>query len=518
VTVVLDNGERLNGTVREKTRFPELLRQDGSVERKAFARYFVSITNRPDAEALVDHEHIVRDRKALTKQMLRSYLKNSLHREAWAGAPWQVKERIANEYRISTKIPPHLTYEYQVAQRKANHSMKKEQDGQMVNYFPQSGKLPELKPKGSKKQISADEVAKARQEQFLIYQRALANNPNFSGFGQPIPAVNDPQFFQMINQHPGFPPLASRGPPKPFPAPPTKGPIEDLEVEPAPDAKPRPPLKYLSQDTPNANRPSEGAGSGISMESVGLLLETWNTLNVFCEVFLLDSFTFDDYVEALQFTSEEVQSELVVEIHCAVLKRLVHAENDKNGQVQISLPIAAQDESDETSTTGSSSAAPSPTPEPETTRTTRGSLAKTEAEQLRAQAIIDAKLHRGAEIDQCVRGYGWRSRLRKRDFANNRWVVIVVGLLNLFTLTPRLKETCEKILIHLAPLNMDASEETAISQYSRLNINLRVEIIQFLCTLSIETPAVRTYMEECTLAMTRYRKEKIEYQRSRKAS
>ncbi|KAK0946622.1 hypothetical protein LTS01_026040, partial [Friedmanniomyces endolithicus] len=37
----------------------------------------------------------------------------------------------------------------------------------------------------------------------------------------------------------------------------------------------------------------------IAMDSVGMLLEIWNTLNVQCEVYVLDSFTFDDFVDAL---------------------------------------------------------------------------------------------------------------------------------------------------------------------------------------------------------------------------
>ena len=88
------------------------------------------------------------------------------------------------------------------------------------------------------------------------------------------------------------------------------------------------------------------AHHGIKMESVGLLLETWNTLNVYCEVFQLDSFTFDDFLEAMQLSSDELDCELFVEIHCAVLKTLVNAEKDQDGAVQISLPALPEEESD----------------------------------------------------------------------------------------------------------------------------------------------------------------------------
>lgn len=473
------------------------------MERKAFARYFVSLTNRPDEEALVDEQHITRDRKAFTKQMLRSFLKNSVHREAWAGAPWLVKIKLANEYRIPTDIPPNLRHEAQVAQRKANLNLKKgEYEGTILNFFPPANRLPELKPKSHKKDSSRN-----KEGQFLEYQRALTGNPNF-GFAKM------PEVIQFINQHPHLPGIAPKGPPKPPPPPPVKYPIEDLEIPPSRE-KHRPPLKFLSCDTPSPVRPSEGAGSGILMESVGPLLETWETLNVYCEVFDLDSFTFDDYIQALQFTSDEVPCELLDEIHCAVLKTLVNDEKDLNGQVQISLPFAPQEESEEENSTRDNSMLPTPEPEVKP-RTTRSSLAKTEAAELKAQAILDAKLHRAAEIDQVVKGYDWRFRLRKRDFKDGRWVVIVVGLLNLLTREPRLKQRCEDVLKKLAPTNLPATEETAISQYGRLDVNLRVKVLQIICMLSLETHHIRNYMEECTLNMTRLRKEKIDTQRAKK--
>ena len=520
MTVILDNADRLNGIIREKTKFPELVKPDGSIERKAFARYFVSLTNRPDEEALVDADHIVRDRKNFTKQMLRSFLKNSINREPWNGAPWLVKTKLAEEYRINTGIPHELSYDYQMCQRNAQRTLKRAEGGEVCwNSYSPNGRLPELKPKSHKGKNTQQDIARSKQEHYLEYQRALAGSgtPLVATNGNGIPHPNDPQYIHFISRHPDFHMIASKNQPKPAPPPIPKYPIEDLEVPPIHNAAPRPLMKFLSEDIPNSERPSEGAGSGIRMESVGLLLETWDTLNVYCEVFILDSFTLDDYIEALQFTSEEVQCELLVEIHCAVLKKLVNHEKDLNGQVQITLPIALQDDTDDESSAQGNSTEATPTPEPEIKpRTTRSSIAKTEAAELKAQAAIDAKLHRGAEIDQCVKGYNWRVRLRKRDFSNGRWVVIVVGLLSLYAASPRHKKICDDILIQLAPLDMGATEEVAISQYARLDINLRVKIVQFLCMLSLETNSIRGYMEECTLQMTQFRKEKVETQRTRK--
>lgn len=271
---------------------------------------------------------------------------------------------------------------------------------------------------------------------------------------------------------------------------------------------------------------SDETCSGILMETVGLLLETWNSLNVYCQVYELDSFTFDDYIEALHFSSKEVQCELIVEIHCAVLKKLVNDVDDKNGQVQVSLPEPVKAESDKESAQDTS-AVPTPTPEPEIKpigRTTRSSFAKSEAAELKAleeasrPPPTDSRLHRAAEIDQLGGTYDWKSRLRRRDFGDGKWIVIVVGLLNQLTGYPRLKKDCDEILAHLAPVERDAIPEIVISQYATLDINLRVKVIQILCMLSMETKAVRAYMEDCNNEMTVLRKEKIELQRARKAA
>ena len=515
VQITLDdpNIGKLHGVVREKVRFPEKFDEYGTVAHRAYSRYFVTLTDNPDQEALVDDEHITRDRKTFSKQMLRSYLKNSLHRESWSGAPWQVKDHLASQYRIDIEIPPHLRHDAQIIQRKIKIPVKIEHhELKPLNFeAPASSNkvLPELKPKGPKAKQTAQETDRIKQERVAEYQRALAGNPNLIQFPRNGSRNSDSQVLQFINQAPLNPVIAPKEvlpPPKlasppPPPPPPIKYPREDLDNPVSRNV--RPTLKSLTEDS----------AAEIHMESVGVLLETWDTLNVYCQVFFLDSFTFDDYVDALQFSSEDYQCELLVEIHCAILKQLVNDEKDKNGQVQISLPASQDSDNEEGS---DKSKTRTPTPEPEIKRTTRSSLAKSEAAEARAQAALDAKVHLGAEVDQCVRGYNWKARLRKRDFGNGRWVVIIVGLLNLYSTKPQFQATCEALLAKLAPTNMLPAEDTSISQYAILDINDRVKILQFLCTLSIETKAIREEMERSASDMTEYRKEKIEWQRKRK--
>ncbi len=138
VTVVLEDGQRLNGRVRDKAKFPGILAEDGSIERRGFSRYFVRLIERPDEEALVDGEHIVRDRKIFTKQMLRSFIKNCVTREAWTGAPWLVKPELAVHFRIDTNIPPHLQYGYKVAERKAQRKAEQQEQRRATALHPRT--------------------------------------------------------------------------------------------------------------------------------------------------------------------------------------------------------------------------------------------------------------------------------------------------------------------------------------------------------------------------------------------
>lgn len=517
--ILLTDNTRLHGMIRDKANFPEQLNPDGTVKSAAYARYLVKILDRPNEEALLDQEHLTRDRKTFTKQMLRSFIKNTVTRESWSGAPWLVKPQIAEEYKIETEVPKHLQYGARVAEKKA---MKKGGQDGYFGFFS-SQRLPELKPavKGQKSKPSAQELDKSREEQYQEYQRSLNGNPAFVLPKQTTGGHGRPSKSQDTDKKPPTPAVVIKTEaPKP-PPPPIKYPIEDLDIAPTKDGKQRPPLKFLTDDQADYANDHNMLEGNIKPESVGALLETWNTLNVYCEVFQLDSFTFDDFVEAMRFSSDEVDCELFVEIHCAVLKKLVNSEKE-DGAVQISLPDLPDEDSEESDSEEEEEEEQTPEPEPVVTRmTTRSSLAKAEAENLKAQenrsrsGSAEVKIHRAAEMFD---RYGWIDRLRKRDFRNGGWELVMIGLLHQLCGRPQMAKTCEEILKHLAPLDKEPTQETAQAQYATLDINLRIQALQIICMLTLETKAIKNYLEECSNQMTEFRKEKIEYQRARKAA
>ena len=515
VAVELSTGERLHGTVRDKTRFGSKVQPDGSLG-EPFSRYFVSLHEKPEEEAVVDDHHISRDRKVFTKSVLRSFIKKTVTREAWNGAPWLVKHEYALMYHIDTRIPVHLRHDTKLQERKQLAAQKKalqpgDANGSMNPEEPV--RLPELKPAKSHK-------SKA--------QQANATTTGAGASGRPNGVKKEPKF---IHVSPGDAydfslPLHSNGPvsrPATPPPPPPKYPIEDLQVGPRAGVV-RPKLRFLCADPPSSSDVEVPYADTIKMESVGPLLETWDTLNVYCEIFVLDSFTFDDYVEALCVSSEEATVPLIEEIHCSILKVLVHSDQ-QGGKVQIELPeIDGEEDEDEDEDDEAESAEATPTPEPEpkkNKRATRGSLAKVEAERIAAELAEEERQKQAAvkalhRADDLLEDYDWIEHLRKRDFKEGGWERIIVGLLHQLSKDDRKAEICEQLLGQLVPGDVEPTQQTVEEHYAKLDINTRVQILQLLCMLTTGTKAIRGYMEDCSEQMTALRKQKIDWQRQRK--
>ncbi len=537
VSITLSNGERLTGIVRDKARLGSKVLPDGTLTQP-ISRYFTSIDGRPDQEAVVDNNHIFRDRKIFTKSVLRSFIKKTVTREAWNGAPWLVRHDVAEQYHIDTRVPPHLRYDNKLLERKQHQAQRKalqpghnphDMNGMGMaaafqNFANGPARLPELKP--------APKSHKAKNNHHLPEHHHsgphIKGGPHlFLGEDQgPLPHMSGmnpfhfPVPFRQTMPPPPPPPVFTQ--PEPPPPPPLpKYPIEDLQLEPRDDYV-RPALKFLCSDPPEGVVDSGARNDKILMKSIGPLLETWDTLNVYCEVFKLDSFTFDDFVQAMEIAGQDTPCELFTEIHCAVLKQIVSAEAD-GGKLQVTLPELDEDDEDEEDEEQDSTM-PSPEPEPEpkpTGRATRSSLAKLEAERMRAEAAAAEKeetpeptvKHRAPDV---LANFDWIESLKERQFKDGGWELIMVGLLHQLSKNPRQTEVCEELLAKLVPPEVEPSRETVRQHYGDLDLNLRISALQIICMLTADTRAMRGYMEECAETMTGYRKEKIEWQRNRK--
>ena len=473
VFVTLD-GEVMEGDIREKAKFPMIRGPDGSVQRAAFARYFIRLHESPHEEALVDEKHLRRDRKIFTKLKLRAFFKNSLQREAWHGAPWLVKEPLAIQYRLPMEIPANLLQDAHVLAQKQQMMQMKHQRGRHPKNMPPPG----MNPMQMQQQMHGQVCSSPESWKPCLTDHAKP--------GGPMPPSGHPQ---NVVQQP---------PPPPKPAMP-KYPIEDLDNPPRPTVdgngiKVRPQLKQLDN---------------VTKDAVGGLLEIWDTLNVQCEVYVLDSFTFDDLKDALNLTGTAAERcELLNEIFCAVLKQLI---NDK-GRPAVALPKIVVEKDDESEEGIDESTVSTPIADVPA-RSTRSRLSHVEnvSEQPDSPTVVIS--HRASEA---LHDFDWIDALARSQMENGGWQLILVGILNQLSFAPRTKEICDKILSHLVPVDLEPTKETVKERFEAMDINLRIAALEPILLLSVTTKALKDFMETCSEDQTDVRKRKQEFQREKK--
>ncbi|KAF2721204.1 hypothetical protein K431DRAFT_74184 [Polychaeton citri CBS 116435] len=473
VLIILDDGETLEGVIREKAKFPMIRGPDGSVQRPAFSRYFVKI-DVSDNEALLDDRHIRRKRNVFTKQNLRSFLKSSLQREAWIGAPWLVKEHLAIHYRLPMEIPQHLLRDAQI--------LSKQQTLQ---------RNPTVKARAPRPKHLSPEELQLQQAQFAKGHARQNNVPH-----------------NQINGH--LPIGNPRAPPQPPPPPPIKYPIEDLDLPirgDMPESK-RPRLDFFTTEQEHYILKGRRINMhDIEMASMGMLLEVWNTLNVQAEVYVLDSFTFDDFVDALRHKDPDNPCELLEEVFCGVLKHIV----DEEGKVHVKLPEVADDSEDDSDDENDESHLSTPAHDVPAGRT-RSRLSHVDpavTNPRTSSTVANRAMEMLGDTD-------WQSRLQARDFENGGWQVVLVGLLHQLSHSPIHKNRCERLLAELAPVEEEPTAETAQESFAALDVNLRISALELITMLSVSTKALKDFLEACSDDQTDIRKTKIEWQRSKK--
>ncbi|KKY23289.1 putative ddt domain protein [Diplodia seriata] len=433
--------KRQPGIIRDKITFsPSVdIRSHPTLHQPPLSRYFVTVQN--------------------DEGQSNDMLLDSKRLENYKGAPWQVKPELVIEFRLPREVPYHLTAQG-IAEAKRN--VMKNENTTFFNYYRGPGNELQRQP-----------------PQTVAFQQTMfpPPAPAATGVFRPGPGVPAPPPFQPPLGPNGTPPvpingqygppqhqitIPSRPPPShapPRPAP-IKYPIEDLLIQPKRNGLQRPALKFLSDDVPEgAEPPAEQLG--IEMKSVGDLLFIWQTLNVHAEVFILDSFTVDDFIEALGYHGDATNCELLVEMHCAVLKQLV----DEKGHIKVLSDLASEFSQDiEPEEDDAEEDAKSPTParsETPPARRTRASLSK-----LQAQELTEPEPEKQAAPEKSN---------------------------------------------HLNP-----DPETVALQYNTLDINFRVAILGIITQYATFTDAVRTYMANCNINMTAIRNQKMEQQKKRK--
>jgi hypothetical protein len=574
VSVDTDNGRRY-GVIAQMTdtsRLHSMFTGQPTDDQFRSFTYVINMEDNGEEVTRYKASELQRDRRVYSKLVLKQFLRSAVSREAWNGAPWMVKDRLAKRYNIPTKIPEAKTRDAVMAAKKAANAIANGTHPSMnqsnMGYPHPNGALP-LGMAGAGAQATFVNFAAnghplppghnghpmmppptngmppppygwdrsgpppihyiktnpypVDSPPTLLYQPPpphLAHlfpqqpmGPPGSGTGLPIGLPFQNNFMQYQTLAPTNQPQQQLAPPLSKPFEPVKYPIDDLRIKQPRTSVTRPPLKFFADDVPEGNEPlPEEKKTGIQMKSMGPLLCTWETLNVHDTIYMLDSFTFDDFVEAMAFSSEEVECELLVEVHCAVLKQYINS----SGKLQVPLPHMSDDEDSEDEESSKEST-PEPEPEPPV-RTTRSSLRKSEASQIAVKLRTPTpeppkQLHNATEF---LADFDWVEQCKIRNFRDGGWQAILVGLLHRLSFNPTHKEACDEILAKLVPPDEDPTVEKIAENYLSLDVNLRISALEMALRLTVTTEHFRDQLIAASQEMTRLRKEKIDFQKKRK--
>ncbi|KAI9728761.1 MAG: hypothetical protein M1828_002867 [Chrysothrix sp. TS-e1954] len=482
--IVPGTGDRTEGTIREKTTFPEHRGSDGLIEREVMVRYFITLDH--DEIAVQDQKHLSRGRRAFTKQVLRSFLKNTISRDRFDGAPWTVKQPYASEHNISTQVPPHLRYDAILAEKKSHAVFRKADIEDKLSQFliDSSGNVV---PRAGVS-VSSHQVARVQKS----IDGAMA-----SRHAKPGTSHKSSHHRQETVRKGSFDKVHSSRPDT------AKYPIDDLDLPPERAGKQRPGLRTIQDYIRDLGIEMPSKTKELESASMGILLGIWNTLNVFGEFFCLSSFTFDDFVQAMLVTSEDVDCELLREIHCAILKKLINHE----GSILTSSLVDPQSDPSQHSSRDSSEAS-----EVAADISSHGTESRNLSE-LNESAADDLR-HQARRL---LSVESWKERLKAREFQDGGWQYVLLGVLDRMSSRATFTTRCEKVIAEL--LSMDSigqGVEGLRHRYALLSVSQRITALELVTLLATETKPFKESIEHITRGATETRKEKTKLQSVRK--
>ena len=292
-----------------------------------------------------------------------------------------------------------------------------------------------------------------------------------------------------------------------------------------------------------SSRPALQYEQSVKPELVDHLLQVWTFLNVYCEPLYLDSFTLDDFIDALQFNDPEVAVPIINEIHISLLAALV---NSKAPKCTVRLPAVSLPTSGGTAIATSDTKIDLNLEIENNTVDESNDNASSDGSQINlllmknvkrvdqssdaADTIEEQKepiLHQTIQqwqsefVDRAittteVRWQDWRLHLFKRQYSSGGWELALVGLLFELAGDERYFETCRDVLDHLIPEDKYATRKTAHTEYATLSSNTKIRILSLLVSVTVQSPLVKEYIDVCMADMTELRKAKTEAQRLRK--
>jgi hypothetical protein len=511
---------------------------------KSFTRYHLALLKVTDLTHNGSYGHVPpgdlrRSKDEFNKRTLKAFLKQSLTRQTWLGAPWQVKPNLCERYGLPKDIPKEILAFFRKAARKTEGGFTAaDEAGQFVEWLFSGVQAMTIRPPPPKQPPVTQPPMQLPAPQQSGPPGVLLQNGHLPpGYPQPntglpgtpylennatsqwlasqtgLPPADYPVPQRSNSNHQGSrraksPPKAApvRQPPRPPSPPRIVYPVEDLDLPPMQGATCRPKLKKFSAKYPN-----------IKDDALDSLLHTWAAMNMLHEWLVIDTFTIDDFAEAMGLGASyegEIgpeMNELVVETHCAVLKRIVDAAGQNLTRGIWPTNKQQQQQEEDSEEEDSESEADSPETEPEQrppARSTRSSYAKAEAEAALKQAQQSPPPKYTNKSKELLAEFNWLNELKMRKFNDGGWQMIMVALISAINQYVRTyKDKAQRALAFLVPSDMEPTVETVMNQYAVMDINLRVECLMMILYMAMSTKELKIFLEQSHEEQTQVRRD-----------
>lgn len=450
--------------IREKAKFNAVVDANNNY-RPAYCQYRVSRVDN-GLEVVVDENQITRDRNNFTKWFVKTFIKLSVSRSPKIGAPWIVKSKYATRYRIPTELPPELAH------------FKEKPPAPPKKRAPQM-----IRPKG-------EAGGKNDSKRFI---NIAAAGPG-SKLKNILPAPTKGK--QIINTKTASPP------------PPKRVIAEDLSQ----------PFDSLTKK-PKPHRLEELDGC------VQQALESWAFLNVYRVPLILDTFTFDDFLTAMVWDDTD-SCGLLDEIFCAVLSGFM---SEKNQDLLVPLPeefdlsdIEDEEEAQVKKEDGSSNGEHKDESNgDEVKKEDDKSEVKEEEEDDDEEDDFEDALEEHHNVEKFLeyRGVSWQERLQKRNFKDGGYQIILCGILDLLRDNKEYQSHINEVFEQIAPLENPATPNWLRNSFmTNVTGKLRITTLNILCSLLVNSPLIRQYLDKCMSESTDLRRERLEKLREYKTA
>ncbi|KAI8365402.1 uncharacterized protein BYT42DRAFT_618771 [Radiomyces spectabilis] len=410
-----------------------------------------------DFARIVEAHEIKRDKRSFCRFLIQRFIRECALKDSYVGAPWLIKPNVAQEYGISTTLPPHLQEAQDLAYAKARKR--------------KAVKTPDEKEAEKRARKEETLLQKARRKEEKERQREERRKQ--SAIKYPIEDLDLPIYRKDPNINWTLIDLS-----------PNKYPIDHVHIP------------YPSGGRPA--RPPPHKLSCLPHDLFEQFLAIWTFLSVFSKPLKLTPFSIDEFERGLFHNQHQPKPTVIVESYACLLNVIIRERIDEtanetiNGEVVEDFldNLEQQEDSD------------------------NGSQDSSDDNQAlkRLQQLGVERGWRDQEQLRIIKD--WDDKEIRSSHDRRGWETKLIGCLN-DVATPDIMPGLDAILAHLVPRQPSTAAERE-KQFPTLTLQQKLAILGFLVDVVNESNLIKEYMEQCQEQLTEFRRQKVELNKESK--